>query len=89
MAAPESKQTSLQEELMNAESKSKSSSTDHNWPQPILASIEAVKSVISTSNSKPATKRPRLRKHPRQAHGSGTCKNVRMINSYNSIYNQK
>jgi hypothetical protein len=53
MAAPESKQTSLQEELMNAESKSKSSSTDYDWPQPILASIEAVKSVISTSNSKP------------------------------------
>jgi len=66
---------------MNAESRSKSSSTDSDWPQPILASIEAVKSVISTS--KPATKRPRLRKHPHQA--PGTCKNVRMINTIQYI----
>lgn len=81
MAAKEPKQTSLQEELMNAESRSKSSSTDSDWPHPILASIEAVKSVISAS--KPAMKRPRLRKHPHHGHGhgSGGYKNVLIINT--------
>lgn len=60
MAETKPKQTSLQDELAAADRRSKSGSTNSEWPQPILASISAVKSVISTS--KPVTLKFRQRK---------------------------
>ncbi|XP_076072561.1 RUN and FYVE domain-containing protein 2-like isoform X4 [Mytilus galloprovincialis] len=63
MAETKPKQTSLQDELAAADRRSKSGSTNSEWPQPILASISAVKSVISTS--KPVTLKFRQRRDPK------------------------
>ncbi|XP_052069941.1 RUN and FYVE domain-containing protein 2-like isoform X2 [Mytilus californianus] len=63
MAETGPKQTSLQDELAAADRRSKSGSTNSEWPQPILASISAVKSVISTP--KPVTLKFRQRRDPK------------------------
>lgn len=61
MAEAEPKQTSLQDELAAAEKRPRPGSTDSDWPQPILASIKAVTSVLS------APKQPVLKKKLRQS----------------------